>query len=738
MGFFKRLCMYNEAGLHHLGACMILMSPMRYFLVVLSIDMSVCVFVSVLAGEIMHNGRTLLVSDTETTLEHLAHQQAAHHITQDTHFVEQVLLDSEEEEETESEENHHLREEDSPTSVERIHTCTDCGKTFSTSSGLKQHQHVHSSVKPFQCEVCFKAYTQFSNLCRHKRMHADCRQQIKCRECGQAFSTIHSLNKHKRYCESISRSRFYRFNNNNNNTAVGLAGPSMNGQPPAFAVRPQISSSASGSGNAITSNIGFGASTGGFGVHPMLHAAFPQMMNTSSPEFTAWYSSMMKLYSRDDRLGNKQALVSQSPLPNSSKTSPVKANPVSPLKTGSESDEENNNSNGSYEIDIDKKSKKTSSENSNKSGTNKVKLGNQYIFRPFADSDDEQEKKDVKEEKVIEGVKTLVKGEIPLDLSNHEKPQESDEPQPKTVKKMIGESKSGIAKYSGVTSAKLAIIKPMTSCLTAEKPPSSGIAVQSMSRKGQASDVPKVPSTTADVKIDQIRYIEYIKQSPASAISRQNELLLLRQAQLAELTSMTNWHIPEASRNFLKQNRDEYGNYLSRLKQLPVMHTPYSAFWGGAFAKHKYSCKFCGKVFPRSANLTRHLRTHTGEQPYKCKYCERSFSISSNLQRHIRNIHKKEKPYNCNLCGRSFGQQTNLDRHMRSHELQDVGCKNDDDIDADEISREHTICGNSVSTSSTCVVFPESQLCTSVNDDDEMCEDEDGEHSYSEMETEMV
>ena len=59
----------------------------------------------------------------------------------------------------------------------------------------------------------------------------------------------------------------------------------------------------------------------------------------------------------------------------------------------------------------------------------------------------------------------------------------------------------------------------------------------------------------------------------------------------------------------------------------------------------RYSCKFCGKVFPRSANLTRHLRTHTGEQPYKCKYCDRSFSISSNLQRHVRNIHNKEKPF---------------------------------------------------------------------------------------------
>ncbi|ESO07514.1 hypothetical protein HELRODRAFT_137678, partial [Helobdella robusta] len=80
----------------------------------------------------------------------------------------------------------------------RSHQCQQCGKSFATSSGLKQHQHIHSSVKPFQCEVCHKAYTQFSNLCRHKRMHADCRQQIKCYECGQIFSTNTSLGKHKR------------------------------------------------------------------------------------------------------------------------------------------------------------------------------------------------------------------------------------------------------------------------------------------------------------------------------------------------------------------------------------------------------------------------------------------------------------------------------------------------------------------------------------------------------------
>ena len=35
----------------------------------------------------------------------------------------------------------------------RLYTCEDCGKGFQTSSGLKQHRNIHSSIKPWKCEV---------------------------------------------------------------------------------------------------------------------------------------------------------------------------------------------------------------------------------------------------------------------------------------------------------------------------------------------------------------------------------------------------------------------------------------------------------------------------------------------------------------------------------------------------------------------------------------------------------
>ena len=59
-----------------------------------------------------------------------------------------------------------------PEAAVRSHACATCGKSFASSSALKQHAHVHSNpARPYACDRCERAYTQFSNLCRHRRTH---------------------------------------------------------------------------------------------------------------------------------------------------------------------------------------------------------------------------------------------------------------------------------------------------------------------------------------------------------------------------------------------------------------------------------------------------------------------------------------------------------------------------------------------------------------------------------------
>lgn len=85
------------------------------------------------------------------------------------------------------------------------------------------------------------------------------------------------------------------------------------------------------------------------------------------------------------------------------------------------------------------------------------------------------------------------------------------------------------------------------------------------------------------------------------------------------------------------------------------------------FEEKPFACEDCGAKFGANSSLKNHMRLHTGEKPYCCKHCHMSFSVAAALAYHTKKKHSEGKMYVCQYCKAVFAQSIELTRHVRTH-----------------------------------------------------------------------
>ncbi|XP_062842197.1 zinc finger and BTB domain-containing protein 40 [Trichomycterus rosablanca] len=80
-----------------------------------------------------------------------------------------------------------------------------------------------------------------------------------------------------------------------------------------------------------------------------------------------------------------------------------------------------------------------------------------------------------------------------------------------------------------------------------------------------------------------------------------------------------------------------------------------------------YACEDCGAKFAANSSLKNHMRLHTGEKPYQCVHCDMRFTVAASLSYHTKKKHAEGKMFECQYCSATFAQSIELTRHVRTH-----------------------------------------------------------------------
>lgn len=88
-------------------------------------------------------------------------------------------------------------------------------------------------------------------------------------------------------------------------------------------------------------------------------------------------------------------------------------------------------------------------------------------------------------------------------------------------------------------------------------------------------------------------------------------------------------------------------------------------------SKLPFSCQYCEKAFKSNADLTRHVRCHTGERPYSCEHCSKGFSQGAHLQRHLLTHPDKAHTHKCPTCDKAYPLKIQLVGHLAVHSKKD-------------------------------------------------------------------